>query len=88
VCAQEWDIENPKKLRAHCLAGCGRRTNTVVAKFCSMACERRYRYLERVRLLEAGEYPPCRFSSGFIRRYLVARIGERCAAAAGVSAIR
>jgi hypothetical protein len=67
-----------KKLRAYCAAGCGRRANTAVAKYCSIRCEHVDKHNERVRLLEGGLYPPSLRTSAFLRRYLKERIGEKC----------
>jgi len=69
---------NAKKPRRPCAAGCGRRANTAVARYCSLRCQFDEEYRRRVELLERGDYPPSECSSGFLRRYLVAKYAERC----------
>lgn len=69
---------NPKKFRSFCAAGCGRRANTPVAKYCSIRCQHDELYRVRVALLEAGKYPSSIYSARFIRRYLAEKYGEHC----------
>jgi 5-methylcytosine-specific restriction endonuclease McrA len=69
---------NAKKPRFYCAAGCGRRTNTSVARYCSVRCQQVEEHRCRVELLEAGCYPPSQWSTQFIRRYLIERFGEKC----------
>src|SRR5271165_1824465 len=64
--------------RRLCEAGCGKRVNTAVAKYCSNACQHGSEYRARVMLLEKGEYPPTPHPSGFLRKYLIRTIGEAC----------
>jgi len=69
---------NPKKPRRVCAAGCGRTGKTAAAKFCSPRCQHDAEFRMRVRLLEAGVYPQCPWTSSFLRRYLIETLGERC----------
>jgi len=43
-----------------------------------LRCQFDEEYRRRVELLERGDYPPSECSSGFLRRYLVAKYAERC----------
>jgi HNH endonuclease len=69
---------NPKKFRSYCAAGCGRRANTSVAKYCSVRCQHLDEHRARVRRLEQGGYPASLWSTQFLRRYLVEMYGEKC----------
>ena len=69
---------NPKKFRGLCWAGCGRAIKKGASKYCSLKCQSDERYRLAVKMIESGTYPPTLQSKGFIRRYLVERIGERC----------
>jgi hypothetical protein len=69
---------NPKKFRGWCLAGCGGLVKRGATKYCSPRCLRERQRAIREADLEAGRYSALSITT-FLRRYLIVRLGERCA---------
>lgn len=69
-------------LRRHqfpfCENGCGNRCPALKRKYCSIKCHHEHDFTLRSKLLECGLYPRGT-NPKFLRRYLVAKLGERCA---------
>lgn len=69
---------NTKKWRGYCIyCGLGE-IKTNATKYCSLQCHRDYRFRRCADLLERGLYPPPVQSHGFIKKYLLRRLGEQC----------
>lgn len=69
---------NPKKFRGWCLNGCGNAIKAGATKYCSFACQHQHDHKRRLQLIESGQYQ-CRGGYAFLRKYLIRRLGERCA---------
>ncbi|MDP9017123.1 MAG: HNH endonuclease [Candidatus Eremiobacteraeota bacterium] len=69
---------NPKKWRGWCANNCGKPVSKGATKYCSLKCQHEFQFQTRSKLLEAGQYPATILSNGFLRRYLIATLGERC----------
>jgi 5-methylcytosine-specific restriction endonuclease McrA len=67
-----------KKFRGWCINGCGKPIKSGATKYCSFACQHDFRRRSIERAIETGRYITLQISP-FLRRYLVARLGERCA---------
>jgi|SRR5580700_2075764 hypothetical protein len=68
---------NAKKFRGWCNNGCGMEIKKGATKYCSSKCQQATRRAGIVRLIESGQYSPLQVT-GFLRRYLIGRLGERC----------
>jgi len=68
---------NAKKIRGWCNNRCGNAIKRGATKYCSFRCQHDYARRARVELLESGRYAALQTTS-FLRRYLIARLGERC----------
>jgi len=68
-----------KTFRGWCTNGCGNGIKKGASKYCSFSCQRQHDLKRRVQLIEAGTYQ-CRGGNTFLRRYLIRRLGEKCAA--------
>ena len=66
-----------KKFRGLCSTGCGNLIKAGATKYCSFKCLQEFRHRERALLLESGNYIAMQVTP-FLRRYLIARLGERC----------
>src|SRR5580700_11321477 len=71
-----------KTLRSECLAGCGNRVKSNVAKYCSVKCQKDDQYRAFVRRWLSGEVSGTTTGldvpSHHIRRYMIEKYGERC----------
>ncbi len=69
-------------LRPECLAGCGNRVKSNVAKYCSLKCQKDDQYRAFVRRWLSGEVDGTTTGldvpSFHIRRYFIEKYGERC----------
>jgi 5-methylcytosine-specific restriction endonuclease McrA len=69
---------NAKKFRGWCSAGCAGLIKAGAKKYCSFKCQQTFRRRERTQLLESGRYIAMQVTP-FLRRYLINRLGEKCA---------
>ena len=76
-CSQKCLGESRTKVRPQCLSACGKRVSGSPRKYCSYECQQEYQFRVRVAALEAGVYRT-QNCNGFLRRYLVSKLGERC----------
>jgi hypothetical protein len=60
-----------------CKNRCGNRCPALKRKYCSIQCHHQHDFKLRSKLLDLGLYPVS-MSTKFLRRYLVAKFGERC----------
>jgi hypothetical protein len=71
-----------RAFRSACLAGCGNRVKSNVAKYCSLKCQKDEQYRAFVRRWLSGEVDGT--TTGLdvpslnIRRYMIEKCGERC----------
>ena len=61
-----------------CANGCGRRCPAMKRKYCSIKCHHDHDFRLRSKLLELGAYP-AGINPRFLRRFLIATLGEKCA---------
>lgn len=65
-----------KKYCKPCLQ-CGKTVALARQKYCSFSCQQAFQFEIRAALLEAGLYRAYN-CNGFVRKYLISNIGERC----------
>ena len=68
------------KPRRYCKV-CGKMVGLPIAIYCSNKCQQEERYLVNIARWKAGEIPGAHGDgtiTGFVRRYLIERDGERC----------
>jgi len=69
-----------KKVNPLCKAGCGMHVKRSFYTYCSVKCQQRYQYQQRIERFLRGEHPAFAFTGGgFVRRYLMEFHNERCA---------
>lgn len=73
-CAQARNIKH--RAQRPCLS-CTKPVPLKKQKFCSFACQQNYQFHVRVLALEQGTYHTYN-CNGFIRRYLIWKLGEKC----------
>jgi len=69
---------NPKKPRRLCKNGCGSYCKTSIAVYCSLKCQMAFQQRRRLELFFEGRYPAQACTIGWIRRYMIEILGERC----------
>ncbi len=67
-----------EKFRGWCLNNCGNAIKKGATKYCSLKCQQAVQTRERIQSLESGVYVALQVTR-FVRRYLIQRLGEKCA---------
>lgn len=71
-------MRNQTKLKAFCANDCGRRIGYFNKHFCSNKCHWSFERRQVIEAFKAGTYAPTLLLNKVIRRYLIAKVGERC----------
>lgn len=76
-CSPDCAHAHKKKPRGTCLS-CRAALARYRQKYCSVRCQHRFQYQQKLRQLEDGKYRTTNFVC-FVRTYLIEKLGERCA---------